>query len=126
MEGRAQLSRGYVSRIIRGERARLSPDMLRRIADALEVSYEWLATGRGSNEDGGVEGPIGAPKPLHPLEAALAYHRGKWSAPAVAAARVLAKSSEVVDLEPPGWADVLDQIDAALLKIKFPSRQPQE
>ncbi|MGK4001127.1 helix-turn-helix transcriptional regulator [Sorangium sp. So ce1036] len=122
LEGAAQLSRGYVSRILKGERAKLSPDMMRRIADALEVSFEWLATGRGSIE-GGDLAPAG-PTPLsHPLEAAIAYHRGRWPAPTIAAARAFAKSPEAADLEPPEWAEVLDQIDAALSKVKLTGKR---
>ncbi|WP_437935282.1 helix-turn-helix domain-containing protein [Sorangium sp. So ce341] len=126
LEGEAKLSRGYVSRILKGERMKLSPEMMRRIADALEVSYEWLATGRGDSE--GTAGtslaaPIAARQLSHPLEAAIAYHRGKWSAPTVAAARAFATSPEAADLEPPEWADVLDQIDAALSKIKLTGRR---
>lgn len=123
LEYEANLSRGYVSRILKGERHKLSPELLRRMADALEVSFEWLATGRGSIE-GGDLAPLG-PTPLsHPLEAAVAYHRNRWSAPAVAAARAFAKNPEAAGLEPPEWTDVLDQIDAALSKIKLGKRRP--
>ncbi len=123
LEGEAKLSRGYVSRILKGERAKLSPDMMARIAAALEVSYEWLATGRGDGEGGGDGVPVGSGQLSHPLEAAIAYHRGKWQAPTIAAARAFAKTSEAADLEPPDWADVLDQIDAALSRVKLTGRR---
>ncbi|WP_437721807.1 helix-turn-helix domain-containing protein [Sorangium sp. So ce861] len=123
LEGKAQLSRGYVSRILKGERAKLSPDMMRRIADALEVSFEWLATGRGDAAGVSTAAPVAARQLSHPLEAAIAYHRGKWSPPTVAAARALGATPEGADLEPPEWADVLDQIEAALSKVKLPVRR---
>lgn len=125
VEYEARLSRGYISRIVKGERMRLSPEVMRRIADVLEVSYEWLATGRGEMEIRKTGGPGDAGPLLHPLEAALAYHRGKWSAPAVAAARALVQSPEAADLDPPDWADVLDQIDAALAKLKLSGKRRQ-
>ena len=44
------LPRGYPSMIARGERKKLSPDMLARSAQALRVRIEWLATGQGPME----------------------------------------------------------------------------
>lgn len=123
LEYKAQLSRGYVSRIIKGERTKLSPDMMRRIADALEVSLDWLATGRGDSGGVALGTPVAARQLSHPLEAAIAYHRGKWSAPAVAAARAFGATPEAAELEPPEWADVLDQIEAALSKVKLAARR---
>ncbi|WP_437285638.1 helix-turn-helix domain-containing protein [Sorangium sp. So ce406] len=122
IEGEAKLSRGYISRVVKGERMKLSPEILRRIADVLEVNYEWLATGRGEMEGGGTGAPVGADL-SHPLEAAIAYHRGKWTAPAIAAARALTKHPEAADLEPPDWADVLDQLEAAVSKVKLTGRR---
>ncbi|WP_437671489.1 helix-turn-helix domain-containing protein [Sorangium sp. So ce131] len=123
LEYKAQLSRGYVSRLIKGERTKISPDMMRRIADALEVSFEWLATGRGDADGVSTAAPVAARQLSHPLEAAIAYHRGKWSAPTVAAARALGATPEAADLEPPEWADVLDQIEAAMSKVKLTARR---
>lgn len=51
------------------------------------------------------------------LEAAVAYHQGKWSAPAVAAARAMPEEPDAVELGPPEWAELLDQIEAALAKV---------
>jgi transcriptional regulator with XRE-family HTH domain len=113
----ARLSRGYASRIVKGERLKLSPDTMRRIADVLGVNYEWLATGRGNAEEGGLS--VGAGQLSQPLEAAIAYHRGKWTAPTVAAARAFSKSPEASGLEPQEWTEMLDQIEAALSKVKL-------
>src|SRR5689334_20990602 len=99
LEQAAHLSRGYVSRMRRGERMKFSPGLLRRTADALHVSYEWLATGRGAierTEPPPDPPPAAAPPPTVPaaappnesaLETAIAYHRNKWNAPTKAAAR---------------------------------------
>jgi transcriptional regulator with XRE-family HTH domain len=140
LEQAAHLSRGYVSRMRRGERMKFSPGLLRRVADALHVSYEWLATGRGPLEptepppapapsaNHGVPPPgvtallpgFGPPPPPNEsaLETAIAYHRNKWNAPTKAAARAFAADEQTKDLLPEEWAGVLDQIEAALAKIK--------
>jgi len=117
LEEEAKLARGYVTRIIKGERLKLSPELLRRMADVLQVGYEWLATGRGDMYD--VSPPPPPPKPpkTASLDAAIAYHKAKWSPAVVAAARVLANESE--ELDPPEWADVLDQLEAAISKVKL-------
>ena len=125
LEEEARLARGYASRIVKGERLKLSPEIMRRIADALQISYEWLATGRGDINDRSA-GPPPPPPPTStaaqrsrgfPLEAALAYHQNKWSAPAVAAARAMVLQPDVDELQPPEWAEILDKIEAALAKI---------
>ena len=129
LENEARLSRGYISRVSRGERTKLSPEMLRRIADGLRVSYEWLATGRGAMDDLEAElpaagGSVRAPDPrMQALEAAVAYHGNKWSAPAVAAARAMATAPDAEELHPPEWAEVLDQIEAALSKVTLKKRR---
>ncbi|MCC6557272.1 MAG: helix-turn-helix transcriptional regulator [Polyangiaceae bacterium] len=118
LEDEARMSRGYVSRLLKGERLKLSPELLRRIADTLRVSYEWLATGRGDMD--AASPPAARVEQLaFALEAAIAYHQGKWSAPTVAAARALAHNPEAEGLQPHEWADVLDQIEAALAKVKL-------
>jgi transcriptional regulator with XRE-family HTH domain len=132
LEQTAELSKGYVSRIQRGERVHVSPDVLRRVAEALEVSYEWLATGKGEMERA-VETEPGPSKPkdgvstksagdLSPLEVAIAYHTGRWSRAAVAAARELAKEEEAPKRTPQEWADALVEIEEALLKIRRPAK----
>lgn len=127
LEEEAKLSRGYVSRVIKGERLKLSPELLRRMSDALQISYEWLATGRGDINDWS-PAPASASQPpsqrsqSFALEAAVAYHRNKWSAPAVAAARALSAQPDVAELDPPEWADLLDQIETALGKLRFRRR----
>src|SRR5262245_9451958 len=132
LEQAARLSRGYVSRMRRGERMKFSPELLRRTADALHVSYEWLATGRGAIERaeplepppaasppaGGSMFRPGAPPsgygaapgftPPPPtesaLETAIAYHRNKWNAPTKAAARAFAAEEHTKELLPEEWA----------------------
>lgn len=118
LEDEARLSRGYVSRILKGERLKLSPDLMRRIADTLRVSYEWLATGRG-NLDETSPSPVRLVQLGFAIEAAIAYHGEKWSAPTLAAARAFAMTPEAQTLQPQEWADVLDQIEAALSKVKL-------
>ncbi|AKU97028.1 hypothetical protein AKJ09_03692 [Labilithrix luteola] len=44
IEQEAGLPKGYMTRIIAGERRNLGPEKIRRIAEALGVSYEWLGT----------------------------------------------------------------------------------
>ncbi|EYF06039.1 helix-turn-helix domain-containing protein [Chondromyces apiculatus] len=128
LEEEARLARGYASRILKGERLKLSPELLRRIADALQVSYEWLATGRGSLDDLSSPPPASASgarmqrSRAFALEAALAYHQNKWSAPTVAAARAMASQPEGEELQPPEWTETLDAIEAALGKIKLKRR----
>jgi len=127
LEEEARLSRGYVSRIVKGERLKLSPELMRRVSDALGISYEWLATGRGDINDlsGGslAANPVATQRSKSfPLEAAIAYHEGKWSAPAVAAARAMVNSPGADELGPPDWAAILDQVEAALVKIPIRKR----
>jgi len=127
LEQAAHLSRGYVSRMRRGERMKFSPDLLRRTADGLRVNYEWLATGRGDME--AVHAPAALPpaaapkaeppRPAPALETAIAYHRSKWSPAAIAAARALSTDDSAKDVAPDEWAAYLDQIEAALTKIKI-------
>lgn len=50
LDGEAKLPRGYASRVTRGERLSLNPDMLRRIATVLRINYEWLAIGSGARD----------------------------------------------------------------------------
>lgn len=48
LEVLAQLSKGYASRLTNDKRGeRPAPSTLRRLADVLQVSYEWLAEERG-------------------------------------------------------------------------------
>jgi transcriptional regulator with XRE-family HTH domain len=48
LETDAKLPKGYVSRILKGERKRLGAEMIDRMADVLGVDQSWLGTGRGS------------------------------------------------------------------------------
>jgi transcriptional regulator with XRE-family HTH domain len=48
LDSEAGLSKGYTSRVCSEKRERVSPDILRRVARVLRVSYEWLATGEGA------------------------------------------------------------------------------
>lgn len=48
LEQTAKLTKGYMSRPLSGGRERIDPAILQRIADACDVSYTWLATGRGT------------------------------------------------------------------------------
>ncbi|AKT38274.1 uncharacterized protein CMC5_024170 [Chondromyces crocatus] len=129
LEEEARLARGYASRILKGERLKLSPELMRRIADALRINYEWLATGRGNLDD-----PSSVPPPPSlsgtatqrsralALEAALAYHQHKWSMPTVAAARAMVTLPDAEELQPPQWAEMLDEIEAALGRIQLKRR----
>jgi transcriptional regulator with XRE-family HTH domain len=126
LEQAAHLSRGYVSRMRRGERMKFSPDLLRRTADGLRVNYEWLATGRGEMD--AIHTPAAPPpapdrkgdaRPAPALETAIAYHRAKWTPATMAAARALSTEDNAKELLPDEWTGVLDQIEAALSKIKI-------
>lgn len=44
---RTGMAKGPLSRLVNGERVEGSPASLRKIADATQVSYEWLSHGRG-------------------------------------------------------------------------------
>jgi transcriptional regulator with XRE-family HTH domain len=121
LEKVAKLSKGYVSRMLHGERMRFSPDILARTAAALRISVLWLATGQGVME-GGPDVPPPLPPPPHPssaaLETALDYHDDKkWSPAAVAAARALAP--EHGDIRPAQWAGILDRLEEAIAKVKL-------
>lgn len=48
LEAEAQLPTGYASRLANGDRKKTDPETLKRIAAALDVSYEWLSLGRGT------------------------------------------------------------------------------
>lgn len=50
------------------------------------------------------------------LEAALAYHGDRWSAPTIAATRAYALT-QVSDPEGPEWASLLDRVEEALSAI---------
>jgi len=47
VETAGRLSAGYVSRVTKGHRLRLGPEVMQRLAIALRVDYQWLATGKG-------------------------------------------------------------------------------
>src|SRR5262245_48044032 len=94
LEQEARLARGYVTRILKGDRTRLSPEVMRRIADALRVNYEWLATGGKEMDD--YQPAVATPEPpvsSSALETAIAYDN-KWTPATVAAARALAATDE--------------------------------
>ena len=48
LERAAELPKGYGTYITKGQRKKLNPDMMGRLAKALEVDHHWLATGEGS------------------------------------------------------------------------------
>ncbi len=51
IEVEAELTKGYLSTLTagkRGARSGVGPDILRRLSEALHVSFEWLATGDGA------------------------------------------------------------------------------
>lgn len=125
LERAARLSRGYVTRIRKGERVRIAPDILQRIADVLEVSYQWLATGRGTATRSATEMAVAHYRPasmaLDSLEAAIAYHAGKWGTATVAATRAMAADSPA-DLSPKEWTEKLDEIEALLRSVSVTSR----
>lgn len=60
LEQAAALPKGYASRILKGQRKRLNPDLLERIAASLKVDYAWLATGNGPPPEGA---PAESPSP---------------------------------------------------------------
>lgn len=47
LEIEAQLGKGYLSRPLAGQRAKIDVQYLERIAGACEVSFKWLSTGKG-------------------------------------------------------------------------------
>jgi len=97
LENETRLSRGYISRVSQGERTKLSPEMLRRIADGLRVSYEWLATGRGEMDDPEAELPTVGGSVRAPDRRSLSRQQ-EWSAPTVAAARAMATAPDAEEL----------------------------
>lgn len=48
LEDRAGLTRGYLSRVVNGERSRVEAGKLSRIAHACGVDFAWLSTGEGA------------------------------------------------------------------------------
>ena len=46
LESEADLGKGYVSRILSGDRQRIGIPAMQRMATALQVDYAWLATGK--------------------------------------------------------------------------------
>lgn len=121
LEQMARLSHGYVSRLVRGARFNVSPPVLRRIAEALHIRYEWLAIGEGEIEDKALPDAARPTKSVEPnaLEIALAYHHARWSASTIAAARAL-EIEPGAELSPPAWADLLDRIQRALEPFRAP------
>lgn len=47
-EAAAGLSRGYLSRVLRGERTRVEAARLQALAEACGVDFRWLSTGQGA------------------------------------------------------------------------------
>lgn len=91
---RATMSRGYMSRVLSGQREALNPETLQKLQDFLSVSYEWLATGRGAMR-AGVE--------LSPREEGAMIARRLGALPS-AVDLVLSRDAEVErDLR--GWVD---------------------
>lgn len=64
-EGAAGLSRGYLSRVLRGERNRVEAARLQALADACGVDLRWLSTGQGA-----MLAPVDAPGLAPPSRAA--------------------------------------------------------
>ena len=52
LERAAKLPNAYVTKLLRGERPNIGFQTLASIADALDVSYAWLATGEGAMNRG--------------------------------------------------------------------------
>jgi transcriptional regulator with XRE-family HTH domain len=61
-EAAAGLSRGYLSRVLRGERTRVEAARLESLAVACGVDFRWLSTGQGAM----LSSPA-APSPLAPV-----------------------------------------------------------
>ena len=78
LEQAAALPKGYASRILKGQRKRLNPDLLERIAASLKVDYAWLATGRGQAPEGA---PAESPSPPPTSSAPRPKDRGDRVAP---------------------------------------------
>jgi len=62
-EERAGLSRGYLSRVLRGERTRIEAARLQALAAACSVDFTWLSTGRGTMRPHEAPTPDPAPTP---------------------------------------------------------------
>lgn len=58
LEAEAKLPKGYVSRILKGERKRVGSQLTSRMAKVLKVNHDWLTTG---------EGPRARTEPTTPL-----------------------------------------------------------
>jgi len=61
-EAAAGLSRGYLSRVLRGERTRVEATRLQALAEACGVDFRWLSTGQGA-----MLSPADAPSPPPPV-----------------------------------------------------------
>ncbi len=61
-EAAAGLSRGYLSRVLRGERTRVEAARLQALAEACGVDFRWLSTGQGA-----MLSPADAPSPPPPV-----------------------------------------------------------
>lgn len=66
-EAAAGLSRGYLSRVLRGERTRVEAARLQALAEACGVDFRWLSTGQGA-----MLSPSAAPSPPPPSAAPAA------------------------------------------------------
>jgi transcriptional regulator with XRE-family HTH domain len=109
----ADLSRGYVSRMLAGTRVpRVGGAALTQIAKFLRVRWRWLGVGAGSMEQfvaSGVKQRASA------AEIAIAYNRAMVSDEAVVALRAEAVEwGAERDWSPPQWGRRLLEIQASL------------
>lgn len=123
LEREASLPRGYGSYITKGQRKKLNPDMMGRLARALEVEHHWLATG---------EGPM-RPQPFKvdpaagvfllklqerpELRAAISEEPERWRVSTVVRAMSETFQSDSRGVPLGGWAKVLDAIESGAIDV---------
>ncbi len=119
---RAVGSKGYFSKLFKKtNEPTVEVPKLQAIAALLKINYTWLATGEGrmndpdaiaAQSDRFVEKDGRYPN----LEAAIAYHQGRWSEHTLAASRSIARASQT-DLAPAQWTKKLDALEAAIASV---------
>lgn len=105
-------SEGYTSRTIKSGR-KPRADTVRRFAEILEVSAEWLITGKGEPTAFSSAPRVTKEERYPNLRVALDCHASKWSPAVIAAAREMRLDADE-DPSPKWWAEQLDRLEAAI------------
>lgn len=114
LAARLNVTPSYLSKLSAKPYSNVSVDFTRTVENVLGVKLIDQRVGAAPAKQQGVE------QTMSNLERALAYYEGtgRWSAATVAAA--MACERDKSELQPPQWAELLDQVEAKLVGTLLP------